>query len=152
MIRFSSRLVTRASAVVHARRCVASKAGKCEFVTIAVFSMLKIYLFFVSFACLWFVLVKPGYVSTAPVEYTQKLKFFGEPTEVIPAYQVMDLKGKVIDAKQEPNVKLVFSFFKKKNKNKPTNLQLNEETLMKMYKTMVELHNTDQVLYDLQRY
>ena len=49
-----------------------------------------------------------GHVSTAPVEYTQKLEFFGEAEHIIPAFQILDLQGKLIDASLDPKVRSPF--------------------------------------------
>ena len=48
--------------------------------------------------------VKAGNVAEAPVQYTTQMSYFGETTKVIPAYQIMDLKGKILDQKQVPKV------------------------------------------------
>jgi hypothetical protein len=56
-------------------------------------------------------LVEAGYVSTADVQYTRNLEFFGEATSIIPAYQVLDMKGSIVDKKQDPNVTFSTNLF-----------------------------------------
>jgi hypothetical protein len=77
------------------------------------------------------------------------LKFFGEATEVIPTYQVMNMEGEVAVETEDPKVTLVFVAVQALAN--VAGLQLPAETMLKMYRTMVELFNTDQILYDLQR-
>ncbi|KAI0225875.1 2-oxoisovalerate dehydrogenase subunit alpha, mitochondrial [Lamellibrachia satsuma] len=64
--------------------------------------------------------------------YTQKLEVL-EPdqSDPIPVYRVMDNKGNVIDANEDP--------------------QLDKETCLKMYQCMTLLNTMDRILYDAQR-
>jgi 2-oxoisovalerate dehydrogenase E1 component alpha subunit len=74
-------------------------------------------------------------VCEAAIEYTRERKFFGAHAErVIPTYQVLDLQGRAHDAASAARAA-------------PSDVG----TLLKMYTTMVQLFNADQVLYDLQR-
>ncbi|XP_039249417.2 2-oxoisovalerate dehydrogenase subunit alpha, mitochondrial-like [Styela clava] len=70
----------------------------------------------------------PGYKT----EYVHKLEFLEPNTEDgIPVYRVMSREGAIIDETQDP--------------------QLDNETLVKMYKSMSMLNSMDRIMYESQR-
>ncbi|XP_039755104.1 2-oxoisovalerate dehydrogenase subunit alpha, mitochondrial [Pararge aegeria] len=70
----------------------------------------------------------PG--ATAP--YVTEMKILNEHSyDPIPIYRVLDNCGEVIDKTEEPNI--------------------DNETLLNMYKTMVQLNQLDKILYESQR-
>lgn len=69
----------------------------------------------------------------ARAPYVTQMKFLNENSyDPIPIYRVMDNNGEIIDNREEPNIE--------------------KETLVNMYKTMVQLSNMDKILYESQRY
>lgn len=70
----------------------------------------------------------PG--ASAP--YVTEMKFLNETSyDPIPIYRVMDNNGQIIDSREDPN--------------------LDKETLLHMYKTMVQISQMDKILYESQR-
>lgn len=64
--------------------------------------------------------------------YVTQMKFLNENSyEPIPIYRVMENNGEIIDKREEPNIENV--------------------TLVSMYKTMVQLSQMDKILYESQR-
>ncbi|XP_030028313.2 2-oxoisovalerate dehydrogenase subunit alpha, mitochondrial isoform X2 [Manduca sexta] len=64
--------------------------------------------------------------------YVTEIKFLNENSyDPIPIYRVLDNNGEVIDNKEEPNI--------------------DKDTLVHMYKTMVQLNQMDKILYESQR-
>lgn len=65
-------------------------------------------------------------------EFTTQLEFiYPENNKKIPSYTILDKNGNLLDSTQEPN--------------------LDSQTLVKMYKTMVMLRKLDTIMYDAQR-
>ncbi|XP_046978064.1 2-oxoisovalerate dehydrogenase subunit alpha, mitochondrial [Vanessa cardui] len=68
----------------------------------------------------------------AKAPYVTEMKFFDENSyDPIPIYRVLDNDGHVIDNREEPAI--------------------DKETLLNMYKTMVQLNQMDKILYESQR-
>ncbi|CAH2085061.1 unnamed protein product [Euphydryas editha] len=68
----------------------------------------------------------------AKAPYVTEIKFLDENSyDPIPIYRVLDNNGRVIDSREEPN--------------------LDRETLLNMYKTMIQLNQMDKILYESQR-
>ncbi|KAL0879857.1 hypothetical protein ABMA27_002390 [Loxostege sticticalis] len=68
----------------------------------------------------------------AKAPYVNEIKFLNENSyDPIPIYRVLDNNGEVIDNREEPNI--------------------DKETLVKMYKNMVQLNQMDKILYESQR-
>ncbi|CAH2982348.1 unnamed protein product [Chilo suppressalis] len=68
----------------------------------------------------------------ARAPYISELKFVSETSyDPIPIYRVLDHNGEVIDSKEEPAIE--------------------KDTLVNMYKTMVQLSQMDKILYESQR-
>ncbi|XP_045449711.1 2-oxoisovalerate dehydrogenase subunit alpha, mitochondrial [Melitaea cinxia] len=68
----------------------------------------------------------------ARAPYVTEIKILDENSyDPIPIYRVLDNNGQVIDSKEEPN--------------------LDKETLLNMYKTMIQLNQMDKILYESQR-
>ncbi|XP_013189502.1 2-oxoisovalerate dehydrogenase subunit alpha, mitochondrial [Amyelois transitella] len=64
--------------------------------------------------------------------YVTEMKFLNETSyDPIPIYRVMDNNGGIVDSREEPN--------------------LDKETLLYMYKTMIQLSQMDKILYESQR-
>lgn len=69
----------------------------------------------------------------AKAPYVTEMKFLNETSyEPIPIYRVMDNNGNVLDIREEPNI--------------------DSDTLVYMYKTMIQLSQMDKILYESQRY
>ncbi|XP_073955000.1 branched chain keto acid dehydrogenase E1 subunit alpha isoform X1 [Choristoneura fumiferana] len=68
----------------------------------------------------------------AKAAYVTQMKFLNENSyEPIPIYRVMENNGEIIDKREEPNIE--------------------NETLVSMYKTMVQLSQMDKIMYESQR-
>lgn len=68
----------------------------------------------------------------AKAPYVTEIKFLNETSyDPIPIYRVMDNNGEIIDSSHEPNI--------------------DKDTLLNMYKTMVQLRQMDKILYESQR-
>ncbi|KAJ2950859.1 hypothetical protein O0L34_g5218 [Tuta absoluta] len=68
----------------------------------------------------------------AKAPYVNEIKFLNETSyDPIPIYRVMDNNGQIIDSREDPN--------------------LDKETLLHMYKTMIQLNQMDKILYESQR-
>ncbi|XP_059045643.1 2-oxoisovalerate dehydrogenase subunit alpha, mitochondrial [Achroia grisella] len=68
----------------------------------------------------------------ARAPYATEIKFLNENSyDPIPIYRVLDNSGEVIDNKEEPNI--------------------DKDTLLNMYKTMIQLSQMDKILYESQR-
>ncbi|XP_072932428.1 2-oxoisovalerate dehydrogenase subunit alpha, mitochondrial isoform X1 [Epargyreus clarus] len=68
----------------------------------------------------------------AKAPYVTEMKFLNENSyDPIPIYRVIDNNGEVIDRREEPNIE--------------------NEMLLNMYKTMVQLNHMDKILYESQR-
>lgn len=68
----------------------------------------------------------------AKAQYVTEIKFLNESSyEPIPIYRVLDNNGEIIDGGHEPNI--------------------DKDTLLNMYKTMVQLSQMDKILYESQR-
>ncbi|CAH2046711.1 unnamed protein product, partial [Iphiclides podalirius] len=68
----------------------------------------------------------------ARAPYVTEMKFLNENSyDPIPIYRVMDNNGEIIDGTQEPNI--------------------DKDTLLGMYKTMIQLSQMDKILYESQR-
>lgn len=68
----------------------------------------------------------------ARAPYVTEIKILDENSyDPIPIYRVLDNNGQVIDSREEPN--------------------LDKETLLNMYKTMIQLNQMDKILYESQR-
>ncbi|CAG9562287.1 unnamed protein product [Danaus chrysippus] len=64
--------------------------------------------------------------------YTTEIKFLNEHSyEPIPIYRVLDNNGEVIDSREEPDI--------------------DNDTLLNMYRTMIQLNQMDKILYESQR-
>ncbi|CAK1585079.1 unnamed protein product [Parnassius mnemosyne] len=76
-----------------------------------------------------------GSISDFPgarAPYVTEMKFLNENSyDLIPIYRVMDKNGEVIDNREDPNI--------------------DKDTLLHMYKTMVQLSQMDKILYESQR-
>lgn len=68
----------------------------------------------------------------AKAPYVNEIKFLNENSyDPIPIYRVMDSNGRVIDSREEPNI--------------------DKETLINMYRNMIQLNQMDKILYESQR-
>ncbi|KAI5637661.1 dehydrogenase e1 component domain-containing protein [Phthorimaea operculella] len=68
----------------------------------------------------------------AKAPYVNEIKFLNETSyDPIPIYRVMDNNGEIIDSREDPN--------------------LDKDTLLHMYKTMIQLNQMDKILYESQR-
>lgn len=68
----------------------------------------------------------------AKAPYTTEIKFLNEHSyEPIPIYRVLDSNGEVIDSREEPDI--------------------DKDTLLNMYRTMIQLNQMDKILYESQR-
>ncbi|KAJ0183059.1 hypothetical protein K1T71_001035 [Dendrolimus kikuchii] len=75
---------------------------------------------------------KPAEFPGAKAPYVTQMKFLNETSyDPIPIYRVMENNGEIIDSREEPNIE--------------------NETLINMYNTMVQLNNMDKILYESQR-
>lgn len=75
---------------------------------------------------------KNGEFPGARAPYVSEIKFLNENSyDPIPIYRVIDSNGEVIDKSQEPD--------------------LDQDTLVNMYKTMTQLSQMDKILYESQR-
>ncbi|CAG5002717.1 unnamed protein product [Parnassius apollo] len=76
-----------------------------------------------------------GSISDFPgarAPYVTEMKFLNENSyDLIPIYRVMDKNGDIIDSREDPNI--------------------DKDTLLHMYKTMVQLSQMDKILYESQR-
>lgn len=68
----------------------------------------------------------------AKAPYVTEIKFLNETSyDPIPIYRVLDNNGEIIDSRHDPNI--------------------DKDTLLNMYKTMVQLTQMDKILYESQR-
>lgn len=68
----------------------------------------------------------------AKAPYVTEIKFLNETSyDPIPIYRVLDNNGEIIDIRQDP--------------------EIDQDTLLNMYKTMVQLTQMDKILYESQR-
>lgn len=68
----------------------------------------------------------------AKAPYVTEIKFLNETSyDPIPIYRVIDNNGEIIDNRHDPNI--------------------DRDTLLNMYKTMVQLTQMDKILYESQR-
>ncbi|XP_028175363.1 2-oxoisovalerate dehydrogenase subunit alpha, mitochondrial [Ostrinia nubilalis] len=75
---------------------------------------------------------KTGDFPGAKAPFVNEIKFLNENSyDPIPIYRVLDNNGEVVDSREEPNI--------------------DNETLVKMYKTMVQMNQMDKILYESQR-
>lgn len=75
---------------------------------------------------------KPAEFPGAKAPYVTEMKFLNETSyDPIPIYRVMDNNGAVFDSKEEPSIE--------------------KDTLIHMYKTMIQLSQLDKILYESQR-
>nr|NP_001299763.1 2-oxoisovalerate dehydrogenase subunit alpha, mitochondrial [Papilio xuthus]BAG30755.1 similar to CG8199 [Papilio xuthus] len=68
----------------------------------------------------------------AKAPYVNEIKFLNENSyDPIPIYRVMDSNGRIIDSREEPNI--------------------DKESLINMYRNMIQLNQMDKILYESQR-
>ncbi|CAB3254354.1 unnamed protein product [Arctia plantaginis] len=76
--------------------------------------------------------VKPAEFPGAKAPYVTEMKFLNETSyDPIPIYRVMDNNGAVFESKEEPSIE--------------------KDTLIHMYKIMIQLSQMDKILYESQR-